>query len=260
MAKHPCECCGHRTLDNQPGGTYQICPVCFWEDAPFAEDHFCQQFSNGITLRQAQRNYTEYGAATRDFLNDVRPAEPDEKRAPDWHTLDEFDKTRLEEVLDDIENAFRGVTRAGGVSLHETVEIDSYGFDRSHPNDNSDTGHDWRQVPTKDLAEVCGIGGISFLDPIGWRYYLPAYMTWWLNEGYNSDSIASDNLVYSLQLARSDSNGLRRYSLERYETLNTEQSKAVARFLIYIRDFAEDSSDREDAAKALDSYWQQFED
>ncbi|MEM9913340.1 MAG: DUF6714 family protein [Planctomycetota bacterium] len=259
MAKHPCECCGHRTLDDPPGGTYQICPVCFWEDAPYAEDHSCQQFSNGPTLRQAQRNYAEYGAATRDFLNAVRPAEPNEKRAPDWRTLDEVDKARLQKVLDDIEKSFHGVTRAGGVSLHETVEIDSGGLDQSHPNDNSDTGHDWRQVPTRDLAEVCGIGGISFLDPIGWRYYLPAYMTWWLNGGQDSDSIASDDVIFSLKMPTSDSDRLRGYRLERYETLSIEQSRAVARFLIYVRDFAENRFDKESAAKALDSYWQQFE-
>ncbi|MFI5753623.1 CPCC family cysteine-rich protein [Streptomyces sp. NPDC051569] len=29
---YPCPCCGHRVLDAMPG-SYEICPVCFWEDA-----------------------------------------------------------------------------------------------------------------------------------------------------------------------------------------------------------------------------------
>ena len=26
-------------------------------------------------------------------------------------------------------------------------------------------------VPPSELEEVCGIGGIPFFDPVGWRYY-----------------------------------------------------------------------------------------
>lgn len=28
---YPCPCCGHRVLSAMPG-SYEICPVCFWED------------------------------------------------------------------------------------------------------------------------------------------------------------------------------------------------------------------------------------
>ncbi|WP_374940084.1 CPCC family cysteine-rich protein [Streptomyces finlayi] len=28
---YPCPCCGNRVLDAMPG-SYEICPVCFWED------------------------------------------------------------------------------------------------------------------------------------------------------------------------------------------------------------------------------------
>lgn len=30
--KYQCPCCGNRTLKEQPPGTYEICPVCNWED------------------------------------------------------------------------------------------------------------------------------------------------------------------------------------------------------------------------------------
>ncbi|QXC60101.1 hypothetical protein KSP35_17305 [Aquihabitans sp. G128] len=28
-----CHCCGFRTLHEKPTGTYEICEVCFWEEA-----------------------------------------------------------------------------------------------------------------------------------------------------------------------------------------------------------------------------------
>ncbi|WP_442944423.1 CPCC family cysteine-rich protein [Nostoc sp.] len=27
---YPCPCCGYKTLNIKPPGTYLICPICFW--------------------------------------------------------------------------------------------------------------------------------------------------------------------------------------------------------------------------------------
>lgn len=32
MKKYKCPCCGFYTLNEEPPGTYEICPICNWED------------------------------------------------------------------------------------------------------------------------------------------------------------------------------------------------------------------------------------
>ena len=32
--KFTCPCCGYKTFNEKPNGTYEICEVCFWEDDP----------------------------------------------------------------------------------------------------------------------------------------------------------------------------------------------------------------------------------
>ncbi|MCI2062138.1 MAG: hydrolase [Eubacteriaceae bacterium] len=32
MKKYICPCCGNAVFDEEPPGTFQICPVCGWED------------------------------------------------------------------------------------------------------------------------------------------------------------------------------------------------------------------------------------
>lgn len=59
--RNPCPCCGHRVLDAVPG-SYEICPVCFWEDDGV-------QFrwpamdggANKASLVGAQLNYQDFG-------------------------------------------------------------------------------------------------------------------------------------------------------------------------------------------------------
>src|SRR4051812_36958492 len=70
--KWPCPCCGYRTLHEGPGD-YDLCPVCFWEDAsdqlrwPTLADG-----PNGISLIEAQRNFVEIGACHAESLTQVR--------------------------------------------------------------------------------------------------------------------------------------------------------------------------------------------
>jgi len=75
----PCPCCGFLTLEEQPPGTYDICPVCFWEDDPVQfDDADYGGGANVVSLNEARRNFAQFGASEERFRRNVRPARPDE--------------------------------------------------------------------------------------------------------------------------------------------------------------------------------------
>lgn len=74
-----CPCCGSFTLDEEPPGTFQICPVCGWEDdsVQFADPNY-EGGANAPCLRKARRSYLLTGVADPDQCGRVRAPRPDE--------------------------------------------------------------------------------------------------------------------------------------------------------------------------------------
>jgi hypothetical protein len=71
--RYPCLCCGFLTLDEKPPGTYNICPVCFWEDDDVqAWDPDFEGGANRVSLRQAQENFRSFGASEARVTSYVR--------------------------------------------------------------------------------------------------------------------------------------------------------------------------------------------
>ena len=70
-------------------GSYDICPVCFWED-----DHVQLRWpdfaggANGPSLIDSQKNYEGLGAMEARFVSHVRPPLDVEPLDPGWHRLD----------------------------------------------------------------------------------------------------------------------------------------------------------------------------
>lgn len=77
-----CPCCEFYTLPEQPSNTFEICPVCYWEDdgVQFLH-HDYTGGANTISLNQARANYRQYGASDPDFVDQVR--KPTEEELPD---------------------------------------------------------------------------------------------------------------------------------------------------------------------------------
>ena len=102
------------------------------------------------------------------------------------------DQTIIQEITD----AFDGVSREGGISLHEAEEIDCRGTPEQFAAARwLDTDQRWQDVPGTWLEEFPSVP--FFLDPIGFRYYLPAYMIWSLRNE-DSSSATADNVVSCL--------------------------------------------------------------
>ena len=72
--KYKCPCCGFYTFKRKPTGSYDICPVCFWEDDLFQSlDPDCIGIgANKVSLNQGKANFIEFGACEREMIPNVR--------------------------------------------------------------------------------------------------------------------------------------------------------------------------------------------
>ena len=71
--KYLCPCCNMKTLEEEPPGTYEICPVCGWEDdeIQFKNPNYCCG-ANNISLQEAKNNFEKLGAINEEALEYTR--------------------------------------------------------------------------------------------------------------------------------------------------------------------------------------------
>lgn len=78
--RFPCPCCGHRTLDEPPPGSFECCPVCGWEDDNVQyDDPDYAGGANSVSLNTARANYRAFGAISREAMQGARPPTPEER-------------------------------------------------------------------------------------------------------------------------------------------------------------------------------------
>ncbi len=71
--KYQCLCCRHYTLDARPENTFQICPVCYWEDDGIQlNDLDYEGGANEMSLKRARENYKDFGVIDLKFKEQVR--------------------------------------------------------------------------------------------------------------------------------------------------------------------------------------------
>lgn len=170
-------------------------------------------------------------------------------------TREDLDKRKVA-LLAYIHDAFKGVTREGGVSWHEAGEIGS----RHNPTAQQlvqarvfDTEASWTELSGDfkwDPHESWGNSCFHYLDPIGFRYYLPAAMVLCIKHG-------CDRGLRAHLTARSG-NGADGKPNEQWCALNRRQSLCVRAFLQYMIDVATLASsplERDWWKDALDSHW-----
>ncbi len=66
--KYECPCCGYKTFDEPPIGTFNICELCGWEaDTVQSTEPDCEGGPNGICLREAQQEFVNSNLDTKGF-------------------------------------------------------------------------------------------------------------------------------------------------------------------------------------------------
>lgn len=75
----PCPCCGFLTRDETAYGSFDICPVCFWEDDDVqALDPDFAGGANDVSLNEARENFKTLGAVEARLKRYTRPPRADE--------------------------------------------------------------------------------------------------------------------------------------------------------------------------------------
>jgi hypothetical protein len=69
-------------MGEEPPGTFEICPVCFWEDdnVQFEDPNYVGG-ANSVSLNQARENFKLFGAVSKEFVKQVRKPLPQEIRS-----------------------------------------------------------------------------------------------------------------------------------------------------------------------------------
>jgi hypothetical protein len=159
-----------------------------------------------------------------------------------------------EKLVAEIHKAFAEVSREGGVSWSESVVVDDNGSDERRAAARMlDKEASWQDlVKDPEWDSSTGVGGWSFLDAVGFRYYLPAGMLRHLA----GDGV--DGFPYQLTLPRYF---LRDHTLKTWSLLDGRQCACVAWFTRCMARTYEEAGNEHSAKqwwRAYRSHWEQF--
>ena len=79
LTRYPCPCCGYYTLDQKPSGTYDTCPVCWWEDDIVQlDDPTYAGGANKPSLNEARANFQNIRVSDPRLKQHAREPQPEE--------------------------------------------------------------------------------------------------------------------------------------------------------------------------------------
>ncbi|MBX3120540.1 MAG: hypothetical protein KF784_15885 [Fimbriimonadaceae bacterium] len=152
------------------------------------------------------------------------------------------------DLIEEIYVAFAGVTREDGISWSEADVLDNYGsMEERLAAQASDKDTTWQSLVDDATWNPDHTSHLSFLDAVGFRYYLAPAMVRGIRAG-------TSEIVFHLTLPKSS---LRSYTLEKWSLLTPEQMRCVKRFIVFM-DAAEEGCGA-DWMDAFYSYWDKVE-
>ena len=131
-----------------------------------------------------------------------------------------------ESVIELIRKAFQNVTLGNGYGLRKAESWDFGGegyTEELFQLDEKEKAAGWQSLKAEDLDKYHV--ALSFFDPEGMRFHLPAYMIYELKDVFEYVSV-----IFHLTYIDDE------YSLIRFSLLNHEQRNAVREYLLLLRD------------------------
>lgn len=160
-----------------------------------------------------------------------------------------------DELIGIINKAFEGVPQPDEITLHVAEAHDDYDYDHDEEHRKNDYIGRWQDVPAEHI-QMCQ-AALSYVEKVGMRFYLPAYMVWYLRN-LGSSKVWSDHVLYSLDNHPHDL-GLSAYHKERFSLFTPEQLRACALFIKYCANDLSGHGDPYFAEKKYKRYWSQYE-
>ena len=161
-----------------------------------------------------------------------------------------------DKVIEMIESAFEGVPRPLEITLHVAEAHDNYDYGQDAIHRQKDHQGPWQEIPDEHIEECQW--ALSHVDPVGFRYYLPAFMTWYLRNYTNAAKVMQDHALYALDPCVNDPE-LRLHKDQRVSLFSKEQLASCA---VFVRFLAEDSTGMTDetfADRIYMDFWHQYD-
>ena len=152
-----------------------------------------------------------------------------------------------------INAAFQGVTLGDGTSIQEARLLDDHCEDLSRYNEarQNDSEVSWRDI-AREKIESFG-DTLVFMNPQGFRFYLPAFMKYSLNYP-DSDHYCGDAAIMALSVDR-DLDFSESSLEEKVSLFSDEQIGCCISFIEYIMELEGGSFYREDILYSLEKFW-----
>jgi hypothetical protein len=130
------------------------------------------------------------------------------------------------ELILTIQEAFQDVKLEDGVSLNMTEYNDSGGYKAEHYKQLAvdDERDDWQKIDDETLEKFTVT--FCFTDWKGFRFYIPAYMTWAIKHP-ESNCVIGDFTIYALDPSSISKKNERPFD----KILNKQQIEAIVLFL-----------------------------